>query len=613
MAKVCPSCELTYGDDDYFCAADGAPLRSTGAEADNLVGTVIADRYRVEAIIGEGGMGRVYRARHVRVPREAAIKVLRRALIADPYAVAAFNREARNAASVGDHPNVAAVYDFGETSDGLVFLAMEFIEGETLGRRLERDRLVPPVRAVEIVRQIAAGLTAAHELAEPVVHRDLKPDNILLKATRDGSDWVKVVDFGIAKAVKRETQLLTTPGLVVGTPRYMSPEQLTGGVVDVRSDIYALGMIAFQMLTGRMPFASASPNDESSIQWALQRLTNRPLTLEQVSPDFAWPAAAQAALDHALAMDADDRTPSAMEFAAALLRAFGLATPSWSFAVVGDAPGPLSQAVATAASSMASTRPVEVPPVPAGAIPARVPPAADSRSPVTPPAGVASADLAPPRRKSWVGGGIAAGALVLAAAGVLAWQRRNPPDGAVMTVAPSTTAPNDSASPAATPSSRPRPTGKGVARAPAVDSSIKPSSGTTPNRRPDTTGQRAAPTSSEPSVVVERPSAALEENRRARADLDRVKSALADPDAVGAAGNGDAILQDIRRLLPRLVARQDSVEATYYAIETNLILDRPADACRLLLQVRSGSRGTEFEGRVERFLADTALGCANRR
>ena len=180
MAKVCPSCELTYGDDDYFCAADGAPLRSTGAEADNLVGTVIADRYRVEAIIGEGGMGRVYRARHVRVPREAAIKVLRRALIADPYAVAAFNREARNAASVGDHPNVAAVYDFGETSDGLVFLAMEFIEGETLGRRLERDRLVPPVRAVEIVRQIAAGLTAAHELAEPVVHRDLKPDNLVL-------------------------------------------------------------------------------------------------------------------------------------------------------------------------------------------------------------------------------------------------------------------------------------------------------------------------------------------------------------------------------------------------------------------------------------------------
>ena len=222
-------------------------------------------------------------------------------------------------------------------------------------------------------------------------------------------------------------------------------------------------------------------------------------------------------------------------------------------------------------------------------IPARVPPAADSRSPVTPPAGVASADLAPPRRTSWVGGGIAAGAVVLAAAGVLVWQRRNPPDGAVMTVAPSTTAPNDSASPAATPSSRPRPAGKGVARAPAVDSSIKP------------------------SVVVERPSAALEENRRARADLDRVKSALADPDAVGAAGNGDAILQDIRRLLPRLVARQDSVEATYYAIETNLILDRPADACRLLLQVRSGSRGTEFEGRVERFLADTALGCANRR
>jgi hypothetical protein len=114
-------------------------------------------------------------------------------------------------------------------------------------------------------------------------------------------------------------------------------------------------------------------------------------------------------------------------------------------------------------------------------------------------------------------------------------------------------------------------------------------------------------------VVVEPPSAALAENRRARADLDRVKGATADPDAVAAAGNGDAILQDIRRLLPRLATRPDSVEATYYAIETNLIMDRPAEACRLLLQIRPISRGTEFEGRIERFLADTALACADRR
>jgi len=328
MAKVCPSCELTYSDDDYFCAADGSPLRSTGGDADNLVGTVIADRYRIEAILGEGGMGRVYRARHVRVPREAAIKVLRRAAIADPYAVAAFNREARNAASVGDHPNVAAVYDFGETADGLVFLAMEYIEGETLAARLQREPVLSPRRAIEIVRQTAAGLRAAHELPEPVVHRDLKPDNILLKSTRDGTEWVKIVDFGIAKAAKRDTQLLTTPGLVVGTPRYMSPEQLTGGIVDIRSDIYALGLIAFEMLTGRMPFASASRDEESTIQWALQRLTLQPLALAQVRPDIQWPAAAQPAFDGALATAAADRTASASDFARALGQAFGLATPS---------------------------------------------------------------------------------------------------------------------------------------------------------------------------------------------------------------------------------------------------------------------------------------------
>jgi len=576
MTKVCPSCELVYGDDDFFCATDGSPLRSTGAERDDLVGTVIADRYRVEAIIGEGGMGRVYRARHVRVPREAAIKVLRRALIADPYAVSAFNREARNAASVGDHPNVAAVYDFGETPDGLVFLAMEFVDGETLGRLLERDPILPPARAVEIIRQIAAGLTAAHELPEPVVHRDLKPDNILLKTTRDRSDWVKIVDFGIAKAAKRETQLLTTPGLVVGTPRYMSPEQLTGGLTDVRSDIYALGMIAFQMLTGCMPFASASREDELTIPWALQRLTLKPLTLRQVAPDVQWPPAAQEAFDRVLATSAEDRTPTANEFARSLARAFGLTTPSSIVGVIGEAPGRVSGTHADSVAVAAAT----VAPV-------------TRRIDVTQAVGGVSDATTPPARRSFLTKGVIAGVVIAAAGGGLLWQRSHR-GGATVPEPPAVAAPNDTVRP--------------TLPVPPTTVLMSPA---------DSSGRvtAAAPrTPTGKSVEGPTPSGAGAAAAAAtRASLDRVKSALADPDAVAAAGNGPAILRDIRRLLPTLISRVDSVEATYYEVETNLMLDRPAEACRLLTRVRPAARGTVFEARIERFLGDADLDCASRR
>jgi serine/threonine-protein kinase len=585
MAKVCPSCELTYSDDDFFCAADGSPLRSTGGDADNLVGTVIADRYRIEAILGEGGMGRVYRARHVRVPREAAIKVLRRALIADSYAVAAFNREARNAASVGDHPNIAAVYDFGETAEGLVFLAMEYIEGETLSQRLEREPVLSPRRAVEIVRQTAAGLSAAHELPEPVVHRDLKPDNILLKSTRDGTEWVKIVDFGIAKAAKRDTQLLTTPGLVVGTPRYMSPEQLTGGVVDTRTDIYALALIAFQMLTGRMPFVSASRDEESTIQWALRRLTLQPLTLGQVRPDIQWPAGAQAAFDRALATSAADRTVSATEFARALTHAFGLVTPSEAVGVVPDIPGPVSSAVREAAQSTAPTAPL------AAAAPAPV------RNAPPPPvvATSASTPSASGRTVLWVGGGLA----VVALAAVL-WMRggaQRPSEPAVSAPQRSTVAPNESAGPV--PRVEPPPPTPAANQAGASGKVIPAPAPASPATTATTPPRASAPSAD-----------AL---ARAREALDRVKSALADPDAVAAAGNGDAILQDLRLLLATLPNRADSVEAVYYMVETNLILERPAVACRLLAGVRAPSRGTEFEAGIDRYLSDTELACANRR
>jgi serine/threonine protein kinase len=219
--KVCPVCGTEYSDDVKFCPNDGQTLRAA-APASDLVGQVVADRYHVTKKLGEGGMGQVYLAEHVKMGRRSAIKVMNPAMVHDPDAVARFNREAANASRI-THPNVCAIYDFGETGDGLIYLAMEFIEGEPLTDLLKRDESLPTVRAARIFAQVADALQAAHDLG--IVHRDLKPDNIMLTRGRTGADVVKVVDFGIAKAIGGDdSQKVTRTGLVVGTPEFMSPE-----------------------------------------------------------------------------------------------------------------------------------------------------------------------------------------------------------------------------------------------------------------------------------------------------------------------------------------------------------------------------------------------------
>jgi serine/threonine-protein kinase len=259
-------------------------------------------------------MGRVYLAEHVKMGRKSALKVMSAATMQDADAIGRFNREASNASRIS-HPNVAAIYDFGETSDGLIYLAMEFVDGESLTALLQREGALAPERATELARQIGDALDAAHELG--IVHRDLKPDNIMLTRGRDGGDVVKVVDFGIAKAPGASTQAVTRTGLVVGTPEYMSPEQIAGDPLDARSDIYALGLVTFAMLTGALPFQARS------LQGAmLARLTEQPRTLQEVRPDRSWPAPLQRAIDRALARDRHQRYGKASEFAAALEAAF---------------------------------------------------------------------------------------------------------------------------------------------------------------------------------------------------------------------------------------------------------------------------------------------------
>jgi eukaryotic-like serine/threonine-protein kinase len=304
-AKICPQCNTEYEAEQRFCPRDGSTLKSLSAGSD-LVGSVIADRYHVIRKLGEGGMGQVYLAEHVRMGRKSAVKVMNPGMVHDADAISRFNREASNASRIS-HPNVAAIYDFGETSDGLIYLAMEFVEGEPLTKLIEREGALSAARAASIVRQTGEALAVAHDLG--IVHRDLKPDNIMIAKDRDGADCVKVVDFGIAKAANNEAQKVTRTGLVVGTPEYMSPEQLAGDALDGRSDVYSLALVAFTMLTGRLPFPSETVQESM-----IMRLTVRPRSLSEMKPDVNWPSPLQAAIDKGLARDARERYATASEF-----------------------------------------------------------------------------------------------------------------------------------------------------------------------------------------------------------------------------------------------------------------------------------------------------------
>jgi len=315
--KICPVCSTEYADDVKFCPNDGQTLRSA-APATDLVGQVVADRYHVIKKLGEGGMGQVYLAEHVKMGRRSAIKVMNPSMVHDPDAVARFNREASNASRI-THPNVCAIYDFGETPEGLIYLAMEFIEGEPLTDLLERDGALPVRRAAQIFMQVADALQAAHDLG--IVHRDLKPDNIML-AQKKGGDQVKVVDFGIAKAVGGDEsgQKVTKTGLVVGTPEFMSPEQLSGDKLDGRSDLYSLALVFYQMLAGKLPFEATTVQETM-----IKRLTDEPTALAASRPDLTFPAGLQGVLDTALTRTPAQRYQTVAKFADDVASVSGLA------------------------------------------------------------------------------------------------------------------------------------------------------------------------------------------------------------------------------------------------------------------------------------------------
>jgi len=332
----CPSCGTTYPSDAKYCTRDGSRLvtmlgpsgEPLGRMAErlepqdpperphaNLAGKTLEGRYEIVRKIGEGGMSFVYLAKDLETGARAAIKVLSTALSQDVNAMARLRREASLGMRLA-HPNICHIVRLGETDDGVVYVVMPYIEGEVLSDRMNRRNFLPPKEVAHLVRDIAAGLTVAHSLG--IVHRDLKPENVMICRRVDGTEYAVVLDFGLAKErhAGAELQKLTATGIVLGTPEFMSPEQLRGKPLDGRSDLYSLALMTCEMLTGKLPF-----NGRTQQELMIARLKNDPTPLRSIREDLAFSESLERVLLKALERNPDDRYQTALEYADAVRRA----------------------------------------------------------------------------------------------------------------------------------------------------------------------------------------------------------------------------------------------------------------------------------------------------
>ncbi|MCB9583499.1 MAG: protein kinase [Polyangiaceae bacterium] len=309
----CEACGHENVDGARFCAKCGALMPVQEAEAeDAMIGQIVGGRYRVTGVLGEGGMGVVYIGEQQMgsTVRKVAIKTLHPHLSKDPSVLARFHRECGTVAQL-EHPNTIKFYDFGSTADGTLYIAMEFVKGEPLMDVIEKGGPMAPDRVLKIMKQVCGALDEAHK--QGIIHRDLKPENIILTDRAGEKDFVKVLDFGIAarseSADAQKEQKLTQQGMVLGTPPYMSPEQFTGKALDMRSDIYSLGVMTYEMLTARLPFEADTP-----WQWATQHMTAQPLPFEATAPATNIPEPMRKAILRSLSKDREDRQGTAKEF-----------------------------------------------------------------------------------------------------------------------------------------------------------------------------------------------------------------------------------------------------------------------------------------------------------
>ena len=343
----CPRCGTVYGGDAKFCPKDGSPLVATAAAAPGapaapaasagstqiraaikpppsgmdpaktLRNQVLDQRYSVEKKLGEGGMSFVYAAKDISTGASVAIKIMTPKLAQDRTAVERLRREAGLAMRL-DHPNICRILRFGETTEGLIYLVMPLLKGELLSDIEVRDGPMAMPLGVRLMRQICDALTFAHE--QGIVHRDLKPENIFVVAGGDGKPQAVVTDFGLAKEKKVEPGMakLTATGIILGTPEFMSPEQIRGKPLDGRSDVYALGLVAYEMFSGRLPFEGKSAQD-----MMIARLRGQPLPLRKARADLNFSADFEKALMKAIEVEPGNRYQSARELGDALEKAGG--------------------------------------------------------------------------------------------------------------------------------------------------------------------------------------------------------------------------------------------------------------------------------------------------
>ena len=313
--KSCPQCRLKYPDDAAGCFLCGGALV---ALKDPLIGVTIAGRYQIEEVLGQGGMATVYAARHRLVDRPCAVKVMSPQYTRNEVIRERFRREAKAAQKLA-HPNIIEIFDQGETPDGLVYLVMEWLRGETLADVLEHGK-VPIERGLPIMIQIARALARAHDLE--VIHRDLKPENIFLARLPNGTDQVKLLDFGIARSM--QDSRLTGAGEVFGTPQYMAPERITSIEAGPAADLYSLGVIMYEMVTGTFPF------DASDVTtYFIKHLKEAPASPKKY--DASIPTDLERLLMECLAKDAKDRPVDAHRVHGDLMHiagAIGLRIPS---------------------------------------------------------------------------------------------------------------------------------------------------------------------------------------------------------------------------------------------------------------------------------------------
>lgn len=282
--------------------------RLLGADAEapysELIGKTIDKKYLVQSVLGEGGMAVVYRAHHVQMERTVVIKVMQGWLLSNRNSVERFERECKLTAKL-NHPNIVSVYDVGLINGKEPYLVMEYIKGESLADKIHNSGALPYATTANIIIQICRGLQEAH--TSGIIHRDLKPDNVLLQHKSDRPDWVKIVDFGISNFV-HGSKKLTKTGRMVGTPEYIAPEQLKDRPIDMRTDLYGIGIMMFEMLTGRVPF-----DGESAESILMKHLLEDAPTMAEVRPELAENNLFQPIVDKLLKKNPDERYQTATE------------------------------------------------------------------------------------------------------------------------------------------------------------------------------------------------------------------------------------------------------------------------------------------------------------